>query len=201
MRSRQCRAVRSPISSGCWSCKLKAKKKRSCLSHIQFLARAESRPNMWVSFYRLCARVFVYFLTPPPLHSLSRRNMGDIWRTDNRWGESRWIIWSSVSQSKVNGTLHTIGSNSQKKSSTTEVFVRNRLPKPCFVLFDDWRVLGCLSPHPVPSFFHPDSLNRWRSSWWLWPMKMASICLTQRRSMLRESEYIRCHRSAGSMAN
>lgn len=54
-----------PISSECWSCKLKAKN-RTILAIYNFLRMQNHMSQYVASFHRLCARVFVYFLTPPP---------------------------------------------------------------------------------------------------------------------------------------
>lgn len=100
----------------------------------------------------LCACVFYVPLPSPHLPCL-RRNMGDVRRPDNRWGESRWILSSSVSQSIGMETLHMIWHNLdcsrslflhivktswQRKSTATECYGKT---KPSLVLgrkFINW---------------------------------------------------------------
>lgn len=119
-----------------------------------------------VSFRRLCARVFVYFLTPIPCLC---RNMGDIWWTDNRWGESRWIFYSSISQSIKKGALHMMGSILDllrslflhknilaKQSTATKVIEKNEQSLILYCLCTE----GSLAvPHPSSSLFLPPWLS------------------------------------------
>lgn len=56
----------------------------------------------------LCAHVCLCTYTDTHLPVIIFRNMGDVRWTDNGWGESRWILSSSISQGLGMETVHTI---------------------------------------------------------------------------------------------